>query len=144
MSGFVGSRARRKKRNIFFILIVGFFALVIYFFSPSLEISNNEIVPNDNIIPLPTENVSSLASNIEELEISIFQKEQKIKFRDGQIKNLQNQLKDLQIKNDAIILELTNSKNDYEILFSDNKKLVPSNQYKTLQDNYSNLDSLQS
>ena len=40
-------------------------------------------------MPDPSEDLTSLTSNIEELELSLFQKDQKIKFRDVQIKNLQ-------------------------------------------------------
>ena len=89
MVGFVGARARKRKRNIFlsiiFITIICFFIFIF----PSFEINNNNLVPNDNIEPDPTEDFTSLASNIEELELSLFQKDQKIKFRDGQINNLQ-------------------------------------------------------
>ena len=91
MSGFVGSRARKRRRNIF--LSFGIFSLIIVIFLifPTFENNNSEIIPNDNIIPNPSEELTSLASNIEELELNLFQKDQKIKFRDGQIKNLQTE-----------------------------------------------------
>ncbi|MDC6448309.1 hypothetical protein PQZ42_04440, partial [Alphaproteobacteria bacterium] len=67
MSGFVGSHAKKKRRNFFFtIALLIFIGIFIYFF-PSLEDDNNEIIPNDKIIPDPTDDLSSLASNIEEL-----------------------------------------------------------------------------
>ena len=94
MSGFVGSRARKKRRNFFLGLIVAVLIIFIYFSFPNFESKNSEIIPNDNIIPDSTQELTSLASNIEELELNLFQKDQKIKFRDGQIKNLQTELKE--------------------------------------------------
>ena len=50
--------------------------------------------------------MTSIASNIEELELNLFQKDQKIKFRDGQIKNLQTELKKTMLMYNETILEL--------------------------------------
>ena len=95
MSGFVGSRARKRRRTIF--LSLGFVILItiIFLIFPNIENINSEIVPNDNIVPDPSEDLTNIASNIEELELNLFQKDQKIKFRDGQIKNLQSELKEV-------------------------------------------------
>ena len=81
MSGFVGSRARKRRRNIF--LSLGFVILItiIFLIFPNIENINSEIVPNDNIVPDPSEDLTSIASNIEELELNLFQKDQKIKFK---------------------------------------------------------------
>ena len=92
MSGYVGSRARKRNRNIFVSLGIFLLIVVIFLSFPTFENNNSEIIPNDNIIPNPSEELTSLASNIEELELNLFQKDQKIKFRDGQIENLQNDL----------------------------------------------------
>ncbi len=140
MSGFVGSRARKKKRNIF--LTIGLLILIgicIYFY-PLLETNNTQIIPNENIVPNPLEDMTSLASNIEELELKLFQKDQKIKFRDGQIKNLQIELKETKSQYDSLTLELSEIKNDFNILLLQNENLVAPNKLKSLQDKFSKLN----
>jgi chromosome segregation ATPase len=140
MSGFVGSRARKRRRTIF--LSLGFVILItiIFLIFPNIENINSEIVPNDNIVPDPSEDLTSIASNIEELELNLFQKDQKIKFRDGQIKNLQSELKEVKLQYDNAILELSEIKNDLNTLSSNKENLVPSNKFKLLQDNFTNLN----
>ena len=71
MTGFVGSRAKKRKRNIFLILGVIIFASIIIFLFPSLETENNEVIPNENIIPDPIEDLTSLLSNVEALDGNI-------------------------------------------------------------------------
>ena len=139
MSGFVGSRARKKRRNFFLVLIVAVLIIVIFFSFPNFESKNSEIIPNDNIIPDPTQELTSLASNIEELELNLFQKDQKIKFRDGQIKNLQFELKETKSKYDSAILELTEIKNDLSTLSSNNENLIQPDRLKSLQDKFNKL-----
>ena len=140
MSGFVGSRARKRRRNIF--LSIGFIFLITIIFSifPNLENNTIEIVPNDNIIPDPSEDLTSIASNIEELELNLFQKDQKIKFRDGQIKNLQAELKETKSKYESVILELTEIKNDLSTLSSNSENLVQPDKLKSLQDKFTKLN----
>jgi len=140
MSGFVGSRARKKRRNILFtlflLIVLGFFIFIL----PTLEITNSNIVPNENVIPDPIEDLNSLASNIEELELNLFNKDQKIKFRDGQIKNLQTELKNTILEYEAVIIKLNEIKNEYTALSSNNKNLVSTIKYNLLQDNYTELN----
>jgi chromosome segregation ATPase len=140
MSGFVGSRARKRRRTIF--LSLGFVILItiIFLIFPNIENINSEIVPNDNIVPDPSEDLTSIASNIEELELNLFQKDQKIKFRDGQIKNLQSELKEVKLQYDNAILELSEIKNDLNTLSSNKENLVPSNKFKLLQDKFTKLN----
>lgn len=140
MSGFVGSRARKRRRNIF--LSLGFVILItiIFLIFPNIENINSEIVPNDNIVPDPSEDLTSIASNIEELELNLFQKDQKIKFRDGQIKNLQTELKEVKLQYDNAILELSEIKNDLNTLSSNKENLVPSDEFKLLQDKFTKLN----
>ena len=118
MSGFVGSRARKRRRNIF--ISFGIFSLIVILFLifPTFENNNSEIIPNDNIIPSPSKELTSLASNIEELELNLFQKDQKIKFRDGQIKNLQTELRETKLKYENVVIELNGIKNDLNSLSS--------------------------
>lgn len=140
MSGFVGSRARKRRRTIF--LSLGFVILItiIFLIFPNIENINSEIVPNDNIVPDPSEDLTSIASNIEELELNLFQKDQKIKFRDGQIKNLQSELKEVKLQYDNAILELSEIKNDLNTLSSNKENLVPSDKFNLLQDRFTKLN----
>jgi len=139
MSGFVGSRARKRRRNIFISLVVIVLIIIIILIFPSIENQNNKIIPSDNIVPDPTQELTSLASNIEELELNLFQKDQKIKFRDGQIKNLQFELKETKSKYDSAILELTEIKNDLSTLSSNNENLIQPDRLKSLQDKFNKL-----
>ena len=134
MSGFVGSRAKKKQRNIFFILSLLIFISILFLIFPTFENSNNEIIPNDNIIPNSSEDLTSLTSNIEELELSLFQKDQKIKFRDGQIKNLQSELKNIKSLYDSVILELKNTQKKL-----DNDGLNSTNNFNSLQEKFTKL-----
>ena len=140
MSGFVGSRARKRRRTIF--LSLGFVILItiIFLIFPNIENINSEIIPNDYFVPDPSEELTSLASNIEELELNLFQKDQKIKFRDGQIKNLQTELKEVKLQYDNAILELSEIKNDLNTLSSNKENLVPSDKFKLLQDKFTKLN----
>ena len=124
MSGYVGSRARKRNRNIFVSLGIFLLVGVLFLSFPTFENNNSEIIPNDNIIPSPSEDLTSLASNIEELELNLFQKDQKIKFRDGQIKNLQTELRETKLKYDNVVLELNEIKNDLNSLSSNNQNLI--------------------
>ena len=90
------------------MILIGFFTYVF----PKLDTTNPEIIPNDNIVPDPKEDMTSLISNIEELELSLFQKDQKINFRDGQINNLKNEIKNTKSQYDALVLQLNEIKND--------------------------------
>ena len=135
MSGFVGSRAKKKQRNIFFTLVFSMLIIFLYLYFPKFESSNVEIIPDDTIIPDPSDNLTSLTSNIEELELSLFQKNQKIKFRDGQIKTLQSEMKRTLTLYDSLILQLNTIKND-----SDNEDLISSNNYKSLKEKFTTLN----
>ena len=139
MSGFVGSRAKKRRRNIFISFGIFLLIVVIFLIFPTYENNNSEIIPNDNIIPNPSEELTSLASNIEELELNLFQKDQKIIFRDGQIKNLQTELRETKLKYDNVVLELNEIKNDLNSLSSNNQNLVPSDKLKSLQDKFTKL-----
>jgi len=141
MSGFVGSRARKKKRNIFiflcFVLLIGIF----YYIYPKFQINDTTLIPNDNIAPDLTEDLTSLASNIEDLELSLFQKDQKIKFRDGQIKNLNINLKETQSQYDSVIFELNEIKKNFSLLSSKSSNLVAVEKFKSLQDKFTKLNA---
>ena len=140
MSGFVGSRARKRRRNIFLSLGIVILIVIIILSFPNFETQNNEIIPNDNIVPDPSAELTSLASNIEELELNLFQKDQKIKFRDGQIKNLQTELKETKLMYNKTILELDEIKNDFSALSSNNENLIKPDKLKSLEDKFTKLN----
>ena len=140
MSGFVGSRARKKQRNIIlflcFAILLGFF----YYFYPKLQTIDNNLIPNENIIPDPDEEMTSLVSNIEELKLSVFQKDQQIKFRDGQIKKLAIELKETKSQYESAIRELNQVNDDLNLLSSNNENLlVTSDKFKFLQGEFNKL-----
>ena len=140
MSGFVGSRARKKRRNIFLTLLSLIIIAAIYFIFPAFQFNLNDPVPDENLIPDPTQDLTSLASDIEDLELTVFQKDQKIKFRDGQINNLQIQLKDTKTQLENTIKELDNIKGLYETISSNNNDSVPLDELKILQDKFNALN----
>jgi ATP synthase F1 delta subunit len=72
----------------------------IFFYLPSIDFSTDDIKPPIEIIPSTIIDESSLRSEIEELKLEVFQKDQRLKFRDDQINNLRNEIRDL---NDSII-----------------------------------------
>ena len=140
MGGFVGSRARKRRRNIF--LTLGFLALIvaIYFMLPTFQLNINDPIPDENLIPDPTADLTSLASDIEDLELTVFQKDQKIKFRDGQINNLQTQLKDTKMQLEISIKELNKINDLYETLALNNDNSVSSDELNILKDKFNELN----
>lgn len=140
MGGFVGSRARKRRRNIF--LTLGFLALIvaIYFMLPTFQLNISDPIPDENLIPDPTADLTSLASDIEDLELTVFQKDQKIKFRDGQINNLQTQLKDTKMQLEITIKELNKIKDLYETLTLNSDNSVPSDELNILQNKFNALN----
>ena len=77
MIGYVGERARRKKRNtiLFFIFVI--VVLLIYLIFPKSQMDKN--IPSDTLLPSENEIISpEIKIDTEELELQIFQKEQKI------------------------------------------------------------------
>ncbi len=140
MSGFVGSYARKRKRNFFlsivFIIIIGVFIFIF----PTLDIENTEIVPADNLVPDPTKDLTSVTSDIEELELSLFQKDQKIKFRDGQIKNLEIELKNIQSEYESLLIELNKIQYEYKTLLTDSEKLVSFNALQSVENKFTKIN----
>ena len=85
MAGFVGERARKKRRNTLIFLSILLIVILYFFINPRIEL--NENIPTDDFLPKENEIIEpNLDSTIEELELKIFDKEQKIIFRDKQIK----------------------------------------------------------
>ena len=116
MVGFVGSRARKRKRNfitIFLFLVIIFF---IFYIIPDFELSDN-VKPEDSVLPDPNEKISSLSSQVDDLNLEVFQKNQKIKFRDDQLNVQKNEI--IEIKNNYIEL-----KNEHSKLKEEYKKTI--------------------
>ena len=85
MAGFVGERARKKRRNTLIFLSILFIVILYFFINPRIQL--NENIPTDDFLPKENEIIEpNFDSTIEELELKIFDKEQKIIFRDKQIK----------------------------------------------------------
>ena len=95
MVGFVGLQARRRRRNRILLVISIIAIFGIFFYLPSLDFSTDQTEPPIEIIPSSVVDESSLRSEIEELKLEIFQKDQRLKFRDDQIKNLREEIGDL-------------------------------------------------
>ena len=93
MVGFVGAQARKRKRNRIFFIFLILFIIVIFFYLPTLDFTTEEKELPNEILPDPVDDKSSLISEIEELKLEIFQKDQRIKFRDNQIKDLKEEAK---------------------------------------------------
>ena len=88
MAGFVGVQARRRKRNRIFIITFFIIILLSIFYLPFIDFSNQENQIVIDVLPDNVEDEKSLASEIEDLKLKVFQKDQRIKFRDGQINDL--------------------------------------------------------
>ena len=85
MAGFVGERARKKRRNTLIFLSILLIIILYFFINPRIQL--NENIPTDDFLPKENEIIEpNFDSTIEELELKIFDKEQKIIFRDKQIK----------------------------------------------------------
>ena len=93
MVGFVGVQARKRKRNRIFFIFLILFIILIFFYLPTLDFTIEEKELPNEILPDPVDDKSSLISEIEELKLEIFQKDQRIKFRDNQIKDLKEEAK---------------------------------------------------
>ena len=137
MAGYIGERARRKKRNtiLFFILIV--LIAIGFYFEPVSKLK--ETMPSDTLLPSEDEIQSpTLNSTIEELELKIFDKEQKIIFRNKQIDNLKEEIRILSIQNQELNKSFTQAKDNLDISFKDKEANVKIK--KEFQENIQNIE----
>ena len=101
MAGFIGERARRKQRNTIIIFILIIVGVLIFLVFPKLLLDEN--IPSDTLLPTEEEIASPESkADTEELELQIFQKEQKIIFRDQQINKLQKKIEILITENNKL------------------------------------------
>ena len=85
MAGFVGSNAKKRKRRNYIIVFSAIILLLLFFYTPEFSINQDTPIPDDSILPDPNEEISSLSSSIEDLQLKVLQKNQKISFRDKEI-----------------------------------------------------------
>lgn len=127
MAGYIGERARRRKRNIiiFFVSII-FFALGVYII-PAFKLT--ETIPSDSLLPSDEEITSpEINSTIEELELKVFDKEQKIIFRNKQIENLKQELKTLIKDNELLSQSILDLNSQLNSTVNNNEKVEDINQ----------------
>ena len=116
MVGYVGLQARRRRRNrVFFILII-LFIFILVFYLPTIDLSTEEKKLPNEILPDSIDDKSSLISEIEELKLEVFQKEQRIKFRDNQIIDLTSQLKDIKQSLTSLEIEYNRTLGNFSTL----------------------------
>jgi hypothetical protein len=119
MVGFIGERAKRRRRNLVLFFIIIFVGIIFYLLLPLLK--SSEIMPTDNFLPSDDEILSpELKNTIEDLELKIFDKQQKIIFRDMRIKKFKDEIKILSLKNKSLLESISDLKNRIN-LSSDNK-----------------------
>ena len=106
MVGYIGSRAKKRKRNFYLLIFLTIIIFLLFLYIPQLNWENENLNINENLLPQPNENMNSLASKVEELELLIFQKDQKIKFRDYLINDLKKEIEE--IKDNLLKLTITN------------------------------------
>jgi len=119
MIGFVGVRAKRRRRNIiiFFILTIIFF--LFFYIIPVFKLT--ETIPSDTLLPSPDEAISSEILTIEELELKIFDRDQKIIFHKNELKKIKEELKILVNENKQLSNSVIDSKNQLNLNSSNNK-----------------------
>ena len=112
---------------------------------PSINTNEDTIVPEEKLFPEENEEISSLASKLEDLQLTVFQKNQKIKFRDDQINNLENNLnkmkEDYKKINDKFYL-LEKKYNELILDQSATENLININEFNSLQEDFNNLSKL--
>ena len=117
MRGFVGTRARRRRRQTIFYFFLFIIIILIIVYLPLIDFTSiQNPKPDDNILPNLQNETNLETTTIEDLQLMIFQKDQKIKFRDGRISSLNSELKELQKKYENMKLKYENVEkvyNDY-------------------------------
>ena len=144
MNGFVGSQARKRRRNKIFFIFIILLILLLIFYLPTLDFTTEEKELPNEILPDPVDDKSSLMSEIEELKLEVFQKDQRIKFRDNQIRDLKDEVKNskqlfasLEIEYNKTIGNFSELENDLSQNSSENL-----NEIKKLEEKIKDLDNL--
>ena len=120
--GYVGQRSRRRRRKkllfLFFILLIG----LITYFSFSNNNIDEEIVEINNNVLQKEDDIS-----VKNIEIKLFEAQQKLKLRDNLISSFKSQIKNLEKNQDELIntIKQMNLKNEQNNLIS--KKIQKNN-----------------
>ena len=108
MTGYIGQRAKRKKNNFIFFLFLSFLFIIFFYFLPKLKVKSllpsESLLPNAAEISLPNTDSTNIDSSIEQLNLNIFDKKQKINFRNKQIIKLKEKIKKLDLENKKLLL----------------------------------------
>ena len=132
MVGFVGERARKKRRNTLIFLSILLIFILYFFINPRIQL--NENIPTDDFLPKENEIIEpNFDSTIEELELKIFDKEQKIIFRDKQIKVFKEDILNHKIEIKKLSKLVTNLEDQLKL---DNKE---KDQIKTINNDISKI-----
>jgi len=143
MEGYVGIRAKQRKRKFFTLFIVIIIIVLFFFYRPIIDFTEYIPIPDDNILPKTDDEVNSLASRIEDLQIILIQKDQKIKFRDRTINSLQLEIDKLKTINKKIQVNYNDLDDKYNnfINIQNNKTTVEveKNKIENLNEKLKNL-----
>ena len=132
MAGFVGERARKKRRNTLIFLSILLIVILYFFINPRIQL--NENIPTDDFLPKENEIIEpNFNSTIEELELKIFDKEQKIIFRDKQIKVFKEDILNHKIEIKKLSKLITNLEDQLKL---DNRE---KDQIKTINNDISKI-----
>ena len=132
MVGFVGERARKKRRNFFIFLSILLIVVLYFFINPRIQL--NENIPTDDFLPKENEIIEpNFDSTVEELELKIFDKEQKIIFRDKQIKIFKEDILNYKIEIKKLSKLVTNLEDQLKL---DNRE---KDQIKTINNDISKI-----
>ena len=132
MAGFVGERARKKRRNTLIFLSILLIFILYFFINPRIQL--NENIPTDDFLPKENEIIEpNLDSTIEELELKVFDKEQKIIFRDKQIKVFKEDILNYKIEIKKLSKLVTNLEDQLKL---DNRE---KDQIKTINNDISKI-----
>ena len=144
MVGFVGVQARKRKRNRIFFIFIILFIILIFFYLPTLDFTIEEKELPNEILPDTVDDKSSLISEIEELKLEIFQKDQRIKFRDNQIKDLKEEAKNAKQLFASLELEYNKSIGNFSELENNLSQNSSENltEIKNLKDKIKELNNL--
>ena len=114
MSGYIGERAKNRRRKFIFFFIFILIVLFFYYLFPLLKLS--ELKPSDNLLPNESEILTpQINTTIEELQLNVFDREQKIIFRNKQIDELKGKINILSIENENLIESLKNLKDELNL-----------------------------
>ena len=124
MAGYIGQYAKRRKRNFLLFISIVLIIALFYYLIPLIKLE--EIQLSDSLLTKESEIIQPiLDSNIDELKIEIFDKKQKIIFRDREISKLKKE--NQKLINDNEILKKTIIKLNKEIsIFSNTAEKINS------------------